>query len=294
MDILISFLKYSWNFTKNHETLVGSFIGAFVAALFGIVAQLVVNKLARTEAIRKSARNLYLDFKYVLQDIRTITQLRNFYENFYTSEDGVSGTEKCMKLISDGLIHKFNTNWREPLSVISDVIEDSYYEEIRRKYHALEQVHNAIYNYNSKSLDMALLIFNIDDMKSNLFGYESNTNEKILKSLELLSKGKIKKAIKLNKAEKRLSYEEFSKLYNNKIEKQIIDCLKSETSIEISLAIEKVKEWLKKEEKNVYEKYNFYIERIVSDIIYNSKNITYDENKDFGYIRLRNSKDKVS
>jgi len=127
LDILKSFdelFNQIWIFIQRYETLMGTIIGAYLAALFGILTQKYNNYSERKNQIKRYGRLLFYDFQNIYDTLTAIE-----FSIKYDKQNGTFDKNKIFKIAKERHWFNYNPQWREYLLQISEKIPDSYIEE---------------------------------------------------------------------------------------------------------------------------------------------------------------------
>lgn len=275
--ILADLFKLKWianitkstvEFIKNNQQISGVFIGAFLASLLGIVTQLFLTRLNRNRDVRKYSRLLHNEINNILRALRLATI---YYRD---GSDSNGNKEHAVHFNIMEEIY-YDPMWRDYFTYISDQLPLNYYNRISEIYHAADKYNKVVRERNLELYSRFFYdLIEINDDKPDLLGLPITTNDEILNALQKLSQNKkIRKRVIYNLTKELIYYRKKAKIYNS-VKDQILNLLKTEGETDTDIVIERIKEWLNKQDGKTRKRYKEEIDRITFEILIHSSEIS--------------------
>lgn len=267
-DFYLGFL----DLTEKHETLMGTIIGAFLAALFGILTQMYINRIEQRKQLKKNCNLIYHDIQKNINDLKTIKSLMEI-----SKKKGEFEKIKFFEYAKKNKYFDYYSQWRECLLHIGDKLPDEYFVKIMELYGSIEQIKETLI---SDSLEKFYKLLNFafweDDIKESL-GFNLVSSRDLLFVLKSLRKhGKIRWK-RLNDSIETLFFVYLVLKFSIKIEAEVFKWLQTQNRIETDNLIERVDHWLRKQKKFKYRIiYKGMIKRFVYFSLKRSKRIKFD------------------
>lgn len=273
--IINGLLNAIWDFTQKHETLMGTIIGAFLAAMFGIFTQKYNNYSERKNQIKRYGRMLFCDFENFYHDLTGIKVAIDSGK-----KDGTLDKSKLFNTVKDNHLFTYNSQWREYLMQISDKIPEFSYKRIVEVYDTLYKIDIAIsLGSEERFFELISNLFIYDIFKERV-GVNLITNIDIFQILHSISKrGAIRGKYIGDSIEKFFGWYLYIR-FSKKIHDIVFAWLKREESIETDDLIERIENWLGEQRFFKYTLiYKASIKNVVSRSLRYSRYINFDWEK---------------
>lgn len=244
---VINFFAYYINKYKDFFALI---FGAFLASVFGLLSSIISKRHNRRSNIVKSSRLLCNDLLYIIDTLKELAENKGI---------------KIYKKI------KYNENWRDNYSEISNVLTNEHYKTIVNIYETIDIINEILDDQENliSVLDDTVELMNMLQCISPQY---SLTISDVIFDLERLCEHKRPKNISLDRFLSEIKIIRFCKKYSSTIQDEIIY-----SRIHEELTVDQLLKYV----KNINNKKlsGFQLKRALNIVISNSQKYRIENNR---------------